>query len=206
MPVFLIPELVTATAVQLLAERALQEIRGREGTEEEEAFIDDIHQAAGETAEEFDGITEELLVLVLKSDEVQDSVDSFLSGDIGEDSGEELRNVLESTLTQILDSAIEVDTKEVTDAFLRNLQKEVAEDPKTWEEIMSRYEDEVSENMPEFQKEIHKSLFEEIENLQEQRTELQKKADRRFKISVVLGAISVVLAAISVYLSFVAFA
>jgi hypothetical protein len=192
---------VVSYAASLLVDTVDRKIGGQ--TLEEAEFIQDVRQAANETAEDFEGVTEEMLVLVLKSEEVRRYAEDFVAQSDRKDSEDELPATLETVLSEVIDSELDIDTKRVTEEFIQNLQQQVVDNPDTWENILNQYGDDISEEMWEVQKEIHRQLFNEIESLREERREVQNKSEFRFKINVVLGVLSLGLAILSAYLSYI---
>jgi hypothetical protein len=192
---------VVSYAASLLVDTVDRKIGGQ--TLEEAEFIQDVRQAANETAEDFEGVTEEMLVLVLKSEEVRRYAEDFVAQSDRKDSEDELPATLETVLSEVIDSELDIDTKRVTEEFIQNLQQQVVDNPDTWENILNQYDDDISEEMSEVQKEIHRQLFNEIESLREERREVQNKSEFRFKINVMLGVLSLGLAILSAYLSYI---
>lgn len=196
---------ILSIAVDALAKQASSQ-RG-DGTSEVDydEFVDDIHQAASKTATEHEGITEELLVLVLESDEVRDSAEKFLNQDPDDNSDVELYEALTDKLSETIGDGIEVDIETVTEDFLGYIQEEIIDDPETWDEMVSLYGEDIAEDLSEFEKEMNKVLFKKIEELQESNSELRRKAKKRFWANILLGVVGLGLTVFSAYLSYLQF-
>lgn len=189
---------------------------------EQEEFIKDARQAVNKTVQEYnwddrglsneaiffdsnEEIFQEILFVALETERVQRTVEEVMDDERRVHSREKLQDELESSIEMIIDPSLELNVEELAENFAMNLHQEIVDHPHAWGEIMNRYGEEVSQNMPEYQKEIHRSLFDEIDSLRMERHELQKKANRQFMISVVLGGLNIVLAIFSAYLSYITF-
>jgi len=77
--------------------------------------------------------------------------------------------------------------------------------PERWTEILEQHGEKLSEEVPTYRKEIHRSLFEELEEIHKRRQAIQDQSNKRFLINIILTIVSLFLAFTSVYLSYIAF-
>lgn len=115
-----------------------------------------IQKAARQTAEEYEGVRTEHLLIIVES--VSEEIDEF------KNEGKPLPpNLLANKLDRVVDPEMNINSEEVVNSFLKNIEREISSNPGLWRQVQLQYlrrqEDEI-EGMQQDIKKIKRNIQE----------------------------------------------